>query len=191
MQAFYDIPVGATPADIVKTVGEPYSVHKQPDGTVEYEYIERIKVGYRDLQERRYYIILKDGAVVSKRVEQSSPLPYGFDSYDMQTTQNGNAANPQEKQINRWEIEKKAAIKAIKDPGFRRKLKEDPINALTLIDKSISKGVNVKVVEEKENEWVLAIPFHSKQWEQLSEIEIEKLFAGTIGGGESGPFGGC
>jgi peroxiredoxin len=41
------------------------------------------------LQERHYVIIIKDGVVVSKRVEQSSPQPTQFDSYDMQTTRNG------------------------------------------------------------------------------------------------------
>ncbi len=60
---------------------------EQPDGTVEYEYIERIKEGARTLQERHYIITMKDGKVVSKRVKQNLPAPYLFDSYEMQTTQ--------------------------------------------------------------------------------------------------------
>lgn len=89
MHSFYDVPVGASSEELVATVGKPYATHQKEDGSVEYEYIERIKVGYRDLEERRYYILIKDDKIVSKRVEQGSPLPYGFDSYEMQTTQNG------------------------------------------------------------------------------------------------------
>jgi len=85
--AFYDIPLGATQSEVVQTAGEPYAIHKQEDGSVEYEYIERFKVGARDTEERHYFLKIKDGKVVSKRTTQSSPVPWNFDSYDMQTTQ--------------------------------------------------------------------------------------------------------
>ncbi len=91
MQHFYDIPVGASSEDVVASLGSPITTKKLTDGSVEYEYIERFKVGGRDLNERRYFVVIKDGKVVSKRVKQTSPLPYGFDSYEMQTTQNGPA----------------------------------------------------------------------------------------------------
>lgn len=86
MGSFYDIPIGSTPKEVVDTAGEPYAVHKKDDGSVEYEYIERMKAGGRNLEERHYYLLIRDGKVVSKRVEQFSPPPYIFDSYDMQTT---------------------------------------------------------------------------------------------------------
>ena len=41
MQSFYEIPVGASTSEVVKTAGEPYAVHKKEDGAIEYEYIER------------------------------------------------------------------------------------------------------------------------------------------------------
>lgn len=88
MDAFYEIDLCTTTPQVIAALGKPYAVHEMADGFVEYEYIERIKIGGRDAEERRYFILLKDGIVVSKRVKQSSPLPYGFDSYDMQTTQN-------------------------------------------------------------------------------------------------------
>ena len=87
MNSFHDIPLGASSSEVIASAGEPYKIHKKKDGTVEYEYIERIKAGGRDLEERRYIIVLKDGKVVSKHVKESSPSPYLFDSYEMQTTQ--------------------------------------------------------------------------------------------------------
>ncbi len=88
MRAFYDIPIGATESETVASLGRPYSVHERADGTVEYEYIERIKEGERTIEERCYTIVLKDGKVVSKKVNQDSPPGYLFDSYQMQTTEN-------------------------------------------------------------------------------------------------------
>lgn len=87
MDAFFEIDLCTTTPQVVACLGKPYAVHSKEDGCVEYEYIERIKIGGRDAEERRYFILMRDGVVVSKRVKQSSPLPYGFDSYEMQTTQ--------------------------------------------------------------------------------------------------------
>ncbi len=88
MDAFYDVPVGSTQEEVVAALGKPVTTHRLNDGSVEYEYIERFKIGGRNVEERRYYILMRDGKVVSKRMKQSEPLPYGFDSYEMQTTQN-------------------------------------------------------------------------------------------------------
>ncbi len=91
MDAFYEVEMAAPTAQVIEVLGQPYATHEKEDGAVEYEYIERIKIGGRDAEERHYFILIKNGRVTSKRVRQSSPLPYGFDSYDMQTTQRGNA----------------------------------------------------------------------------------------------------
>jgi hypothetical protein len=86
MNAFYDIPVGATKNEVIAKAGDPTAIEKKDDGSEEYQYVERMTAGARLLQERHYIITLKDGVVVSKRVEQSSPPPTTFDSYEMQTT---------------------------------------------------------------------------------------------------------
>jgi hypothetical protein len=92
-QAFFDIPIGSSQNEVIATAGEPYAIHKKEDGSVEYEYIERFKVGARETQERHYFLLIKDGKVVSKRVDQSSPPPYIFDSYEMQTTEGSGPAS--------------------------------------------------------------------------------------------------
>lgn len=84
--SFYDVPIGASEEELMAQAGDPISVRKCSDGSIEYEYIERFKVGARTLNERHYYVLVKDGKVVSKKVKQTSPLPYGYDSYEMQTT---------------------------------------------------------------------------------------------------------
>ena len=86
-QAFFDLPIGTSQNEVIALAGKPYAVHVKDDGSVEYEYIERFKVGARETEERHYFLLIKDGKVTSKRVEQSSPPPYIFDSYEMQTTQ--------------------------------------------------------------------------------------------------------
>jgi hypothetical protein len=88
MDSFYDIPVGASKEEVIAKAGDPSSITKKEDGTEEYHYVERLTAGARLLQERRYTIVLKDGVVVSKKIEQASPNPMTFDSYEMQTTEN-------------------------------------------------------------------------------------------------------
>jgi hypothetical protein len=99
MNSFYDIPIGASHTEVVSSLGKPYSVKRNDDGSEEYEYIERVKIGARSAEERHYYLQLKDGKVTSKKVKQSSPGPYLFDSYEMQTTQLPTTENEDQKTI--------------------------------------------------------------------------------------------
>ena len=99
MSSFYDIPVGARQTEVVSSMGKPYSIKKNDDGSEEYEYIERVKIGARYAEERRYYIQMKDGKVISKKVKQGSPAPYLFDSYEMQTTQSRAADSEDENPV--------------------------------------------------------------------------------------------
>jgi hypothetical protein len=87
MSGFADVPIGATKQEVIESVGKPVSERNLSDGSVEYEYVERFKEGARTINERHYFIVIKDGKVVAKRISQQSPPAYGFDSYDMQTTQ--------------------------------------------------------------------------------------------------------
>ncbi len=91
MDSFSCIDLCTSIEQVKVSLGEPFAVVEMENGFVEYEYIERIKIGARDAEERHYFILMKDGYVVSKRIKQSSvspigPLPLSFDSYEMQTT---------------------------------------------------------------------------------------------------------
>ena len=90
-QAFYDLPIGASKNDVIETAGKPYAIYDKEDGSQEYEYIERFKVGGRETEERHYFLLIRDGKIVSKRVKQESPPPFLFDSYEMQTTEGNNS----------------------------------------------------------------------------------------------------
>ncbi len=88
MDDYTAIDIHTAETEVVAQLGKPVAKHKLADGAVEYEYVERIKIGSRSAETRHYFITIKNGQVVSKRVKQTIPLPYSFDSYDMQTTQN-------------------------------------------------------------------------------------------------------
>ena len=59
MDAFYEIDLYTTTPQVVAALGAPYAVHEMADGYVEYEYIERLKIGARDAEERHYFILIK------------------------------------------------------------------------------------------------------------------------------------
>ncbi|MBI3508239.1 MAG: hypothetical protein HY069_01195 [Chlamydiia bacterium] len=86
MQSFADVPIGASESEIVSTSGQPDTIRKMKDGTVEYEYVERIKAADRDIETRFYIFVLKDNKVTAKKIRQASPSPATFDSFEMQTT---------------------------------------------------------------------------------------------------------
>lgn len=86
MGSFYDIPMGTSEAELKSVAGKPYRVHKNKNGEVVYEYIERIKVGGRTTSDTHYYLIFKNGIVVEKNIKQESTPPFYIDSYDLQTS---------------------------------------------------------------------------------------------------------
>lgn len=89
MNSFHEIPIGSSSTQLVQQAGEPYAIHKKEDGSIEYEYIERIRISAIEWEVRHYFLMVKDGKVVAKRVEGISTPPTFYDSYDMQSTQSG------------------------------------------------------------------------------------------------------
>ncbi len=86
--------------------------------------------------------------------------------------------------MDRWDLEKKLAIKALKDPEFKKKLIKSPKEAIKECMKG-EKGFNAAHLEklhihlhqEKENEYHISIPCLKDHTKKLSEKEIEHLFA--------------
>lgn len=91
LSSFNEIELGESSSHVVSSVGQPYAIKHKEDGTIEYEYIEKIKAGGRDLEDRHYYLTIKDGKVVNKKIIYGSPAPYLYDSYEMQTSQRNHA----------------------------------------------------------------------------------------------------
>ena len=83
---FSDLPIGTSTEELQNIAGKPYQINKKEEDAVEYVYVEKLKNGLRTTEERRYYILVRDGRVVGKRMEQSSESPYNINSYDLQTT---------------------------------------------------------------------------------------------------------
>jgi len=86
--------------------------------------------------------------------------------------------------MNRWEMEKKIVMKALKDPAFKQKLISHPKEALKecfknekRIDPSLFDKLTIKIAQEKQGEWTLSLPYLSQKQGNLSDAELEKLFA--------------
>jgi len=76
LPGYNTIELGAPVDQIVRKYGEPYSIAPFPDGTKEYLYIERITLDKDLVEENRYFIVFKNGQVVSKRCNQERPPAY-------------------------------------------------------------------------------------------------------------------
>jgi len=95
--------------------------------------------------------------------------------------------------MDRWEVEKRIVMKALKDPAFKKKLLSNPKEALKECFKN-EKGFDsarfekllVRAIEEKQGEWVLSLPYIGKEHKNLSDSELEKLFAAAEAGCGSG-----
>jgi len=57
----------------------PYAIHKQTDGSAEYEYIERISLGTEIIEENHYFLRAKKGKMVGKRMNQATPPSLCYD----------------------------------------------------------------------------------------------------------------
>jgi hypothetical protein len=94
--------------------------------------------------------------------------------------------NIKDKNMDRWDLERKIIMQALRDADFKRKLKSHPKEAIQdYMRREKVQGnwdtVTVRIVEEKRGEWSIALPNISE--ETLSETELKRLFAaGRISG---------
>ncbi|MES2122379.1 MAG: hypothetical protein V4492_06335 [Chlamydiota bacterium] len=75
-QTYDSIKTGSSVADLTNQVGKPYAMHAKEDGSVEYEYIERIDNGITIVAENHYFIIVQDNEVVGKYMTRETPPAY-------------------------------------------------------------------------------------------------------------------
>ena len=85
---FDDLPIGMHVQDLQKKAGKPYSIKNLGNNEQEFEYLERLTMGDRVVEERHYLFIIRNGKVVSKHVTSDSRPPLeGRNAYELQTSQ--------------------------------------------------------------------------------------------------------
>lgn len=72
---FANIDIGTPIVQVEKKYGRPVKIFSKGDGQV-YEYVERINMGTQLIEMRRYYLVVKNGAVVNKYVNYNNPPAY-------------------------------------------------------------------------------------------------------------------
>ena len=75
-RGYADVSIGMSTHDVEERFGKPYHVFSKAEGTETYEYIEKITMGTHVIEQRRYYIVIKDGKVVGKYMKHSNPPPF-------------------------------------------------------------------------------------------------------------------
>jgi hypothetical protein len=89
-ETFSDVEMGLSEKELKTQLGTPDTIRKYSGGVQEYEYIERIIASDRNIQNKHYFFIIKDGVVISKRmVEDEAFRPVlERNAYDLQTSFN-------------------------------------------------------------------------------------------------------
>jgi hypothetical protein len=82
--------------------------------------------------------------------------------------------------MDRWDLERKIIMHALRDADFKRKLKSHPKEAIQdyMRHEKIPgnwDNANVRIVEEKRGEWSICLPNIADS--TLSEAELKRLFA--------------
>lgn len=75
---FDDIQVGSTLAEVQSQVGNPYKVTRKGPDLLEYEYIEKVNLGYSYVIENHYFLLVNNGAIVGKWASQERTKDYNL-----------------------------------------------------------------------------------------------------------------
>ena len=86
--------------------------------------------------------------------------------------------------MNRSECEQKIIMKALRDPNFKSQLIANPKEAIKECLKN-EKGfnpnnldrLNINISQDKQSEWTIHLPELTNEQQNLSDAELEKLFA--------------
>ncbi len=88
--------------------------------------------------------------------------------------------------MTRWELERLITLKALKDPAFKKRLISHPKETLRefckhqeekFFNHELFDRLNIKIHEEKKDEWTISLPYVPQNVQKLSDEELNKLFA--------------
>ena len=80
---------------------------------------------------------------------------------------------------NRQQTEAQINLHVWKDSAFKDKLKENPHKALKAFGMNkVPDALNIRVIEEDENQWVIRLHKRPVNFKQLSDAELEKAACG-------------
>lgn len=80
---------------------------------------------------------------------------------------------------NRQQTEAQINVRAWKDPAFKKKLSKNPHDALKAFGmNNVPKDLNICIVEEDVNQWVIRLHKRPTNFKKMSDIELEKAACG-------------
>ena len=77
-ESFGEIYLGTPVKEVYARAGSPYQINSLGCGKEEYEYIEKIDIGNSVVLQNRYFLVIMEGQVVSKRFCQERPPAFDF-----------------------------------------------------------------------------------------------------------------
>lgn len=84
-----------------------------------------------------------------------------------------------EEQMTKREWEAKIIVKVLKDSQFRKRFLDHPKKALKEIGYLIPETVQIKVIEEQDDQWILVVPQSPTNTHLLSDAELNEFAGGT------------
>ena len=73
---FNDIQIGMPISRVISAYGEPYAVYDVGDGTVKFEFVERISMNNELVYENHYYLTVTNDRVVGKCFKEENRPPF-------------------------------------------------------------------------------------------------------------------
>ncbi len=81
--------------------------------------------------------------------------------------------------LNRQQTEAKINVRAWKDPAFKKKLENNPHDALKEMGmKKIPTSLTIQTAEEGKNQWIIRLHERPLNFSDLSNEELEKIAMG-------------
>lgn len=73
---FDEVALGIQEEQLIQSYGVPQHIYQYDDGSIEYEYTQKIRVGKETIEYNRFFFLIKDGEIVEKRYHQDLSPSY-------------------------------------------------------------------------------------------------------------------